>query len=227
MSLVPICLVGGLLVLDQTAVLQILISQPLVAGSIIGWLLGDIRLGLHLGLLLQLLWLNQIPVGGAKIPEGNLASVIAVILVFNTRFWMTDYPHTLILGVLLYALLISYLGTKLITVIRNKNVYFLDKAIKGLEKGKIRALGEMTALALAVHFITLALTIYLSVRIGVVLFNGFLPHIPIEWDSSFRYIEYAIMGSGVGLTLNLYNEKRIQLNILFGMGIGILILILV
>jgi mannose/fructose/N-acetylgalactosamine-specific phosphotransferase system component IIC len=224
MDLFLISLFGGLLILDTTAVLQILISQPLVSGTLLGWMLGDVSLGLRLGILLQLLWLNQLPVGGAKVPEGNLAAVVAVILVFMTKQWLNLYPNILIVGVVLYALGVSFLGTKLITLIRNRNILFLEKAIAGLETGKVAILGKMTFIALLVHFVWLVAAVLISVWVGQVVFESLLPSVPLQWEHAARFVEYAIMGSGVGLTLNLYKEKYIQLHIILGMGIGILIL---
>jgi mannose/fructose/N-acetylgalactosamine-specific phosphotransferase system component IIC len=187
-------------------------------------MLGDVSLGLRLGILLQLLWLNQLPVGGAKVPEGNLAAVVAVILVFMTKQWLNLYPNILIVGVVLYALGVSFLGTKLITLIRNRNILFLEKAIAGLETGKVAILGKMTFIALLVHFVWLVAAVLISVWVGQVVFESLLPSVPLQWEHAARFVEYAIMGSGVGLTLNLYKEKYIQLHIILGMGIGILIL---
>ncbi len=225
MDLFLISILGGLLVLDTTAVLQILVSQPLVSGTLLGWILGDIALGLRLGILLQLLWLNQLPVGGAKVPEGNLGAVVAVILVFMVKDGLTVYPNMIIVSVILYALAVSFLGVKLVTAIRNQNIFFLDKAVKGLEAGNVAILGRMTFLALIVHFVFIVAAVFVSVWVGRELLHLILPRLPLQWEQVARYVEFAIMGSGVGLTLNLFKEKRIRLSILLGMAIGMLILV--
>ncbi len=226
MELFLISLIGGLLVLDTTAVLQVLISQPLVSGALLGWLLGDVSLGLRLGILLQLLWLNQLPVGAAKVPEGNLGAVVAVILVFMVKDWIPIYPNILIVSVVLYAMIVSALGVKLVTTIRNQNIFFLDRAVKGLEAGDVAILGRMTFLALLFHFLFLVAAVFISVWIGWELFRFLLPKLPVHWEYVARYVEFAIMGSGVGLTLNFFKEKRIGLPILLGMIVGMVILVL-
>lgn len=69
---------GGLLALDGTSVGQFMVSRPLVAGALTGWLLGDPATGFTLGVLLELYLLVSFPVGGARFPEGAPAAVVAV-----------------------------------------------------------------------------------------------------------------------------------------------------
>lgn len=78
MELVRTALVGGLLALDGTSVGQVMVSRPLVAGALTGWLLGVPGLGIFVGALLELYLLVSAPYGGARFPEGATATVVAV-----------------------------------------------------------------------------------------------------------------------------------------------------
>ena len=78
MELALIALLGGCLALDATSVGQFMLSRPLVAGAITGWMLGDPALGLLIGTLLELYLLVSFPSGGARFPEGATATVVAV-----------------------------------------------------------------------------------------------------------------------------------------------------
>jgi len=220
-------LIGSLLVLDTTAVLQVLISQPIVSGAILGWFLGDVSQGLHIGLLLQLLWLNQMPVGAAKVPEGNLASVIGVILFFRLVHLEANYHNILILLVVLYALLISYLGVNLITILRNWNVKLLSVAVEALEKGRPHVLGRVSIIALGIHFLMLVVVIISSVFLGQLIFENTIPLLHTEWDIFARYTELALIGSGIGLTVSLYKEKRGLIYVFAGILLGILLVFVI
>ncbi len=66
----------GLLGLDQTAVAQVLISQPLVGGAVLGWSAGDIGSGLLAGAFFQFLCLTDLPVGASIPPDTALAGLI-------------------------------------------------------------------------------------------------------------------------------------------------------
>ena len=224
MELLSISLVGGFLVLDTAAVLQILVSQPLVSGALIGWLLGDMSLGLQIGLLFQLLWLHQLPVGAAKIPEGNLAAVISVILVFRLQVFATQSEHILLLLTIVYALVISYLGTKLVTTIRTGNIKLLDWISQALDRGDIAVLGKVNALAISAHLISMVAAIMISVILGEFLFQQIIPLVPIEWDSKARFIEYAIIGSGIGFTLHLFKEAKDWKYLILGCISGIILI---
>ena len=78
MELALIALLGGGLALDATSVGQFMLSRPLVAGALTGWMLGDPALGLLIGALLELYLLVSVPSGGARFPEGTTATVVAV-----------------------------------------------------------------------------------------------------------------------------------------------------
>jgi len=224
MELWSISLVGGFLVLDTAAVLQVLVSQPLVSGTLIGWLLGDMSLGLQIGLLFQLLWLHQLPVGAVKIPEGNLAAVISVILVFRLQVFATQSEHILLLLTIVYALVISYLGTKLVTTIRTGNIKLLDWISQALDRGDISVLGKVNALAISAHLISMVAAIIISVILGEFLFQQIIPLVPIEWDSKARFIEYAIIGSGIGFTLHLFKEAKDWKYLILGCISGIILI---
>lgn len=76
--LLALSLLGGLLTVEGTAVGQFMLSRPLVAGTLAGWLLGDPAHGFAVGALLEVYLLVSFPVGGARFPEGAPATVAGV-----------------------------------------------------------------------------------------------------------------------------------------------------
>lgn len=78
MEIVRLGALGGLLGLDATGVGQFMLSRPIVAGTLTGWLLGDVATGATVGVLLELYLLVSFPTGGARFPEGSTATVVAV-----------------------------------------------------------------------------------------------------------------------------------------------------
>lgn len=78
MEILKVTALGGLLGLDATGVGQFMVSRPLVAGALTGWLLGDVALGVTIGVVLELYLLVSFPTGGARFPEGATATVVAV-----------------------------------------------------------------------------------------------------------------------------------------------------
>lgn len=72
-----VVVLGGLLSLDRTALVQTMASRPLVGATAAGYLLGEPLLGLTSGLLLELLWLMELPVGGWVPPDESVSGVLA------------------------------------------------------------------------------------------------------------------------------------------------------
>lgn len=75
--LIELALLAGVLGLDATAMLQTMVSRPLVAGGLAGWVLGDPGAGLATGSLVELLWMGGVPVGSLVPPDGTLAAIFA------------------------------------------------------------------------------------------------------------------------------------------------------
>lgn len=115
MELVVLALAGGLLSLDGTSVGQFMVSRPLVAGAITGWLLGEPTTGLLVGALLELYLLVSFPSGGARFPEGATGTVVAVAAVTAV-----DAPGALPMGVAV-GLVWGQVGGFSITLLRKLN----------------------------------------------------------------------------------------------------------
>lgn len=71
---------GGLMALERRAFLQAMFSRPLVASTVTGVLLGDVRAGLAVGLLMELFHLSGASLGGAHADHDTLPAVAAAAL---------------------------------------------------------------------------------------------------------------------------------------------------
>ncbi|MCD4814190.1 PTS sugar transporter subunit IIC [bacterium] len=101
---------GALLALDHAMVGQFMFAQPLVVGSIFGVLLGDLPTGLLAGAMVQLLWINVLPVG-AYIPSdytitGGMTAALTVFFM-QTAAMNIGPAMVLALGVAIPAGIVS------------------------------------------------------------------------------------------------------------------------
>lgn len=115
MDLVLLTLLGGLLALDGTALGQTMISRPLVAGVLTGWVVGDPEMGLIIGGVMEIYFISVFPVGGADFPEGGPPALVAV-----ATGAAVSGPAGVALGTLL-GFLWSRLGAASIRVLRKVN----------------------------------------------------------------------------------------------------------
>ncbi len=70
---------AGLLGLDAVQAGQFLFARPAFVGPVLGWLNGCPVEGARLGILLELLYIDYIPVGGVVPPNGTAAAAVGVL----------------------------------------------------------------------------------------------------------------------------------------------------
>lgn len=91
-------LVAILVGVDRTAALQLMVSRPLVAAPLTGWLLGDPLAGLLIGALVELLWLGRLPVGAAIPPDDTQVAIGASVLTLTLgpQLNLSEFPLALL-----------------------------------------------------------------------------------------------------------------------------------
>ncbi len=80
LSIVGVAFVGGIISLDRTAAGQFMVSQPIVAAPITGWMLGDATTGLVIGAVLELIWVLDVPVGTFVPADASIGAVAATAI---------------------------------------------------------------------------------------------------------------------------------------------------
>lgn len=221
MDYILIALIGSLIILDTTVAFQSLISQPLITSVIIGYIFGDIELGLKIGFYLQLLWISFIPVGAAIVPEGNVAAIIITTLILKFSKQCDNF-YTILVCTTIYGILISYLGAQLVVMYRKANIVFVQKATQHILKGDFNYINKINLTALIFHFLLFFIFILFSLFTGSLYFK-MIELIPAALDSYFQYGAIAMIGIGIGLILPVYREKYTQYMIIIGIMAGLII----
>ncbi len=73
-------LLGAWAALDATSVGQVMVSRPLVTGTLTGLALGDPVVGFYLGFALEVIHLGAVPAGATWIPDPGPASIGGAVL---------------------------------------------------------------------------------------------------------------------------------------------------
>jgi mannose/fructose/N-acetylgalactosamine-specific phosphotransferase system component IIC len=179
--LITLALLGGALSLDVTAALQVMLSQPVAAGCIVGLAAGDPGLGLLIGAVLQLVWIGVLPVGAAPFPDGAVSSAVGVgAAVILER---AGVAPGLSLPVGLIAGLMAGAASQLLTArVRQWNVRLAAAASARAELGDARGVTRAVVSALALRFATSAALVAVFVAasfalrsLSVVNFGGSFP----------------------------------------------------
>lgn len=141
-ELMFLALLGGLMALDGTSLGQFMVSRPLVAGTLTGWLMGEPTNGFLVGSLLEIYLLVSFPVGGSRFPEGGPAAVVAAAV----AGWGNS-PGALALGVAL-GLVWGQVAGYTVTALRNNNARLAPDPTSGRVTARAVVGGHLSALAI-------------------------------------------------------------------------------
>ncbi|CAN5502926.1 hypothetical protein BH24GEM3_BH24GEM3_00560 [soil metagenome] len=116
-------LLGGWVALDGTSAGQVMLSRPLVAATLAGWIVGAPAEGAVLGLILEAFHLMVLPVGAARYPEGGPAAVA------GAAAYATVAPSVAaLLTTVVFVLLWEQLGGESVKQLRQLNMSLVTPA---------------------------------------------------------------------------------------------------
>jgi len=128
---------GTLVALDLVSVPQAMISRPLVAGAVAGWLVGDMEAGLRVGILLELFALDVLPIGAVRYPDYGPATVVA------TAF-SAGAPWELSLGLSVgLGLVLAVAGGWTLMLVRRWNARSIQRRAAALAAGESGAIRRL------------------------------------------------------------------------------------
>lgn len=130
-ELLPMVLLGAVLGLDVVSFPQAMISRPLVAATLAGWLAGNAAAGLLVGATLELFALETLPFGASRYPEWGSAAVVGGTLFASHP---VNSAGAMVVGVL-GALATASVGGWSMVVVRRLNATWARRHRPGLDAG--------------------------------------------------------------------------------------------
>jgi len=204
MNIALLSAVISFLSLDITIAFQVLISSPIFACPLLGWLLGDVRLGFELGFIFQLLWLGRIPAGAAIVPEGNIASMIATALVlFNSE---SGYPNTTLGIAFMEGIVVSYLGALLTIFYRKLNGRLLDFILFEVEHLHFRLIPVLEAVSMGIYLIMVFFLTYVVIEGSQQFLPSWIRSVGRLFEQQLIVVKPAILGIGLAFVFPLIRE---------------------
>jgi PTS system mannose-specific IIC component len=128
---------GTVVALDLVSVPQALLSRPLVAGTVAGWLAGDVEAGLRVGVVLELFALDVLPIGAVRYPDYGPATVVGTALAVGAP-WELGLGLSVGLG-----LLIAVLGGWSLQAVRRRNAHAIQRRAAALAAGDSSAIRKL------------------------------------------------------------------------------------
>jgi len=202
-----VSIVGSFIRLDRYSVGQFMLSRPLVAGTIIGFCLGEAREGMFIGALLELLWIHALPVGDALPGDESLVTIIitSVSCLAFTENAAAD-PELIIVTLLLF-LPVASLGRRLDIIIRSWNDRHIQLARSAAEQGNLPPLGLLVVRTLIRDFVLVALLLIIVISLGVAAVPFLYGITPDYVRDGFRILYFLLPAFGVASLLTIVRSK--------------------
>ncbi|MEL6820171.1 MAG: PTS sugar transporter subunit IIC [Calditrichota bacterium] len=207
MSILIASLIIGILSLDTTIAFQVLLSQPIFSCAILGWVLGDPMLGLQIGLIMQLLWINIMPVGASTFPEGNVGSMLTCAIVILTN---TPEHENLIFTVAFAAgIIISAVASQLTVMDRKVNDHILDLTLKAADEVDFKRIMQLDLAGGFLYALIIFVLMLISLSVTKLMLSVLMPALPVETEQLLQFVKPAVWSIGIGLTLHLiWNTQK-------------------
>lgn len=124
MMILGISVLGAIILLDKYTIGEFGISQPIIAGMIIGAVCGDVRTGIFIGALFQMVFLANLPIGRDVPPDAQAAGIAGCGSYFILKQMSNAEPNFII--IFFIGILASILGSVLDIGVRriNEQLYY-------------------------------------------------------------------------------------------------------
>ncbi|GEM_PF-4720929 len=135
-------LASGFLILDKFAFGQFGLSSPIILAPLLGFLFGEPAAGLRIGILFQLLFLVNYPLGGKDLPDKEIGALSAISSFIILKRMSGGVGVTQLAIACLFALLATVFGRETEKVLKrvNKDIPHLFGLLTSFGRGFITTL---------------------------------------------------------------------------------------
>lgn len=177
--------------------------RPLIACTLIGIVLGDMKTGIIIGGSLELLALGWMNIGAALAPDAALASVVSTILVIVGG---QDIPTAIALAIPLAAA-----GQVLTYVVRAITVGFQHAADKAVETGDLNKLDWIHRSALLLQAMRIAIpALIVAMTAGTDTVQSMLNSIPAVVTTGLKIAGGFIAVVGYAMVINMMRAGHLM-----------------
>lgn len=201
-------LVAMLTGLDRVALIQIMISRPLVAGTLTGWVLGNPLIGMEVGMLLELLWLGRLPVGAAIPPDDTQVAVGATVMALSMGHFLELNGMPLVILSVLIAIPLGKFGQVFDRLARHVNDRLAVSGESALMTGNIKGLERNHLFGLVSFALASLATALVIVLIGSFILYSVTPILIGAVREAGLSLQYSLILVGAAMLLGTTNVKR-------------------
>ncbi|MCK7512238.1 MAG: PTS sugar transporter subunit IIC [Desulfobacterales bacterium] len=206
-KIILISFVGGLLCLDRVFI-QAMISRPIIIAPVIGSILGDPYAGLIIGAILELFWIDRVPIGIYIPPNDSIAAAMAASTAILTSQALGIVTKELMALSILLAIPFGILAKKMDVKIIESNNVLSDQALDDAKALDIRAIERKTYLGLAKVSIFYIVLLFILQLIFIPVMIWIYPKLPVQVNAMLSLTYYFLPLVGIAVALNTIKLRR-------------------
>jgi len=199
--------IGGLLSLDVSAWGQIMVSRPIVCGPLIGFLLGDLKTGLIIGALLELIWINVISVGAAIPPDVTIVAVACTTLIVLTERTLqpvSNFQSSYRMAILALTMPLGKIFGIADVKQRKLNAHFVHYLDREVTKGNLGAVGKVNYLSIFLFFLKGFLFSLIAITVGVYVLPKLFAYLPYDILAGLDFAYRLLPALGLAIAFNTF-----------------------
>lgn len=204
-QLIVFSLIGAILSADITMFGQFMISRPVFCGPLFGYLSGDIHTGLWLGMIVEMLWINEIPMGVA-VPV-DLTIMTSTSVIWACHFFRGSQEAAIL--ALAVAVPFAYFYKEVDLAGRMFNTKIMHWVEEGIQNGKEYRISLGIYAGLFFFFVRAVLMYFVIILVGGLLYKQLFSYVPIQLSVALKKAWFYLPVFGFGAVL--YNFRSIRI----------------
>jgi PTS system mannose-specific IIC component len=201
-----------------------MISRPIVAAPLVAWLLGDIAVGLEIGLMVELLWLARLPVGAAIPPDDTQVAIAGTVLAVSLGGILGQSGLEYQLLCLLIAIPLGKFGQFFDRFVRQLNGRKVALSEEYLEAGDFHRLEQLHRRGILAFALAALCTYLVIICCGLLLIPLLAPILLPSLGATSEWLRIALPLVGIAVILGTANVSRALT--LFGASFGMAFLLM-
>jgi len=193
---------GSLLCLDRVFI-QAMISRPVVIAPLMGLLLGNLYAGLIIGAIIELIWIDRLPIGTYIPPNDSLTAVLAVAIALISGSATGGVTPQIIALAVILAIPFGSLAKQMDVMIIQSNNVLSDQALRDAQENNLRAIERKNYLGLLKVFFFYGVFLLAAQAVVIPLVIWGYPRLnePLLKALSFTYYFLPLLGIAVALNM--------------------------
>lgn len=189
---------------DITMFGQFMISRPIFSGALFGYILGDLYLGLWLGMIIEMLWINELPMGTAIPVDLTMMTILAVV-------WTgSNFKGVQAAGIfaLILAIPFAYLYREVDVAGRLFNTKIMHWVETKIEQGKENSITLAMVYGLLLFMLRATICYFVFFILGGLIYRQVYAFLPVEIIFCLKKAWFYLPVFGFGVVL--YNFRNIR-----------------